>query len=197
MKQFRNETIKQIILSAIITISLISCNQTDEQVDKIEEITKKIEELKGKTIIFPDSVLHMYQDSLYHKDSLAFYKGKNIKIVTKIFGDCDVCVESLKKWEEEIMPHIDTSKVAFLFYIYIERLYSFQVGLYNRVTLDYPLIIDTADYYLRANKLEEYDQRFTTFLLDKDNKIVLVGIPTGNKKLTELYIKNINELIGN
>jgi hypothetical protein len=44
------------------------------------------------------------------------------------------------------------------------------------------------------NNLEEVLARNRTFLLNKENKIILVGEPIGREKLTQLYKKCIDSL---
>lgn len=55
-----------------------------------------------------------------------------------------------------------------------------------------PVMIDTKGEFEMQNLLPE-DERFHYFLLDKDNKIVLVGSPLGNPAMWELYKKKISE----
>lgn len=56
----------------------------------------------------------------------------------------------------------------------------------------YPFIYDTEGLFLKINKLP-LDSRFHAFLLDKNDKIVLVGNPVGNDKLWDLYKRHIRE----
>ena len=53
-----------------------------------------------------------------------------------------------------------------------------------------PVCIDTKD---RFNKLNHFpsDMMFQTFLLDKDNKVVVIGNPIHNLKVRDLYLQKI------
>jgi len=45
----------------------------------------------------------------------------------------------------------------------------------------------------RLNPHLPKDERFHTFLLDENNKVILVGYPVNNPKLKELYLKELNK----
>lgn len=55
---------------------------------------------------------------------------------------------------------------------------------------DKPICMDQSD---RLNELNHFpaDGRFQTFLLDKDNKVVVIGNPIHNPNIRELYLKEI------
>jgi len=179
------------ILLLVFIVFFAACNSPEEKREKnISEILNK---LQGKKFTFPDSVQVIYKDSLYGAEKLKPLLKKKYKITAKIYGDCHVCVESLKKWEEQIINKCDTGRVAFLFYIYVTKLYSFRADLYQKITLDYPLILDSADYYIRNNNLENYDERFQDFMLDKENRIKIIGNPLDNPQLAELYLNELTK----
>ncbi len=52
---------------------------------------------------------------------------------------------------------------------------------------------DSSRLFLTTNPIPS-DYRFHTFLLDKDNRVVLVGSPIGNPKMWELYKSTIARL---
>lgn len=59
------------------------------------------------------------------------------------------------------------------------------------------IIIDKEDVFLQKNSLEKYSDMYRTFLLDKNDKIVLVGNPLRNIDLQDLYSDMIRKLIQN
>ena len=63
---------------------------------------------------------------------------------------------------------------------------------YPKEIHNYPLILDFTNQYLKENDLTKWS-RYKTFLLDKNNKVLLVGNPTYNKKLMKLYKQEINK----
>ena len=62
--------------------------------------------------------------------------------------------------------------------------------LLKRDAFDRPVCIDIDD---RLNKLNKFpaDITFQTFLLDKDNKVTVLGNPVHNTAVKELYLKQI------
>lgn len=188
--------IMQLMVLWLLAFLFVSCNEGKQTQQKLSKVQTILEELKGRQVLIPDSVAFIYRDSLYHKNILND-KHKKLTVVSHIHGDCHVCVDALKKWESDFMPLIDTSRIAFHFYIYTEKPYSFRIGLYPQIQLDYPLILDTANYFLRHNKLDIYDERFRSFLLDESKDIILAGSPIHNPKMKVLFVREINERLKN
>jgi hypothetical protein len=62
---------------------------------------------------------------------------------------------------------------------------------------DYPLFLDERQAFPAANPHIPADNRFHTFLLDKNGKVVLVGDPVNNPPLWEFYKTTITTLIDN
>ena len=54
----------------------------------------------------------------------------------------------------------------------------------------YPVCIDEEDELNKLNCFPE-NEGFHTLLLDKENKIVIVGNPIQNMKIKELYLKTL------
>jgi hypothetical protein len=61
----------------------------------------------------------------------------------------------------------------------------------------YPVFVDERQEFPAANPHIPADNRFHTFLIDKNGKVVLVGDPVNNPQLWELYKTTITTLIGN
>jgi len=123
---------------------------------------------------------------------LPLHKSSNkLKISTYIKGDCSKCIDELIEWKKWIA--IDNSNVDFYFYFY-----AFDEDIMNEidtaiVKLNYPIIYDEHKSYLTKNGLNEKDKVFQTFLLDRNNHILLIGNPIGNPKLSKLYHREINK----
>ena len=58
----------------------------------------------------------------------------------------------------------------------------------------YSIYFDTQDDFERRNPNLPEDPLFHVFLLDRDNRVVLVGSPVGNPKMWELYKSTIARL---
>ncbi|MDR2410159.1 MAG: hypothetical protein LBE13_18905, partial [Bacteroidales bacterium] len=57
---------------------------------------------------------------------------------------------------------------------------------YELLYFDYPIIYDKHNSFDKLNHFPPLPYR--TFLLDKDNKVILVGSPINNPKLLEIYM---------
>jgi hypothetical protein len=62
---------------------------------------------------------------------------------------------------------------------------------------DHPVFLDEHQAFPKANPHIPADNRFHTFLIDKNGKVVLVGDPVNNPQLWELYKTTIATLIEN
>lgn len=63
--------------------------------------------------------------------------------------------------------------------------------LLRRDRFDQPVCIDTGDRLNRANSFPSVF-RFQTFLLDKDNRVVIIGNPVHNLVIADLYIDQLS-----
>lgn len=64
----------------------------------------------------------------------------------------------------------------------------------DSLSLDLPLMFYDSSIFEEKNKIKGLLARNRTFLLNKDNEIVLAGEPFGREKLTKLYQKCIDSL---
>lgn len=63
--------------------------------------------------------------------------------------------------------------------------------------LKHPMIFDEDNLFSEKNKHIPQNELLHTFLIDKNNNVVIVGNPINNETLYKLYIKTIQELIAN
>ena len=56
------------------------------------------------------------------------------------------------------------------------------------------ILLDTKGEFLQNNPTIPKSQKYHTFMVDENNKVVLVGNPMGNEKMWELYKKEIARL---
>ena len=104
---------------------------------------------------------------------------------------CTSCKLQLHKWKEliEYTDSITQAKVPFLFFFHPKDAKEIRY-LLKRDAFDHPVCIDMDD---RLNKLNKFpaDITFQTFLLDKDNKVAVLGSPVHNTAVKDLYLKQI------
>ena len=61
---------------------------------------------------------------------------------------------------------------------------------------DYPIILDIDGKFEKLNPHLPKNKAMHTFLLDKDNKVILVGDPLRNKKIKETFYEMVEERLG-
>ena len=160
-----------------------SCQHQNDR--KILELLKKWE---GREILFPD---------LDVIDFVVKDVNWDYKIVTYIdSAECFSCKLNLRDWMgmKQQVDSVD-KKVAFLFFLQTRRTedldYKMKWDAFNL-----PIVFDVQNLFCQLNHFPE-DEKFRTFLLDKDNKVLAIGNPIHNPKVKELYLKIIQgEKIG-
>jgi len=181
------KTILKLTTSLLIFLVVISCNQGKK------ESEKKVSRFIGDTLFLPEISEVLYKDSLYH-EKLPLNKESKLKITTLFWGDCSSCIADLEGWGELFQLAKSKQEVEILFYLYTADFKFFKKSIYNDKNFhQYPLILDKELNYVDRNNLPFNDKIYQTFLLDSNNKVILVGNPIYNKKLMKLYKEEINK----
>ena len=177
-------------LNLIILVLLpifFSCK--NEQKEKEKQIAQLVSEWQGKQIVFPEnSIFTRYlTDTTDYQIPQSEYK---VLIYVDSIG-CTSCKLQLHKWKEliEYTNSVTQNKVPFLFLFHPKDAKEIRY-LLKRDGFDHPTCIDLDD---RLNKLNKFpaDMTFQTFLLDKNNKVAVLGNPVHNTAVKDLYLKQI------
>ena len=172
-------------MTLFLGLLLLSCKDNSQK----EKITALVKEWQGKQIKFPKDPTF----TKYVTDTTDFQiptKGHKVLIYVDSLG-CTSCKLQLAKWKEFI-AYTDSAtggNVPFLFFIHSKNVDETKY-LLKIDEFDYPICIDDTD---QLNKLNTFPSNsiFQTFLLDADNKVVVLGNPIHNLSVKELYIKEI------
>jgi hypothetical protein len=160
--------------------------QTDGQEENIAQL---VTEWQGKEIVFPENIVFIryLTDTTNYRIPDSDYK---ILVYVDSVG-CTSCKLQLAKWKELIAytDSITGSNVPFLFFFHAKD-YREVRYLLKSESFDLPVCIDTEDGLNRLNRFPS-DMIFQTFLLDKDNKVAVIGNPIHNIAVKELYLKRI------
>ena len=170
----------------ILTVILASSCQMSRK-DYIKGIVK---EWQGKEILIPEDEMVV---KFLGRDTLCVdLWSKPYKIFTYIDSiGCTSCQLNFDPWKELIaLCQIQQLDVSFLFVIHSSNFENFddEVRFFE---FDYPLIYDYKNSFDKINNFPPSPYR--TFLLDKDNKIQVIGSPTNNSRIWELYKKVISQ----
>ena len=181
----QNNTIKVSVLMIIVLLCMMSCGNNNN------EIIGEIKQLSGQHVVFPSGY------RIYYSDSSDISTNKCAKIITYIDDiPCTTCeINALHTIVNEMSKL--TPNIPYLIVVHTrenndEVLYMLDSIMY----LPTPLIYYSSDTFKIANHLDVHAVN-RTFMVDDNNRIIVVGEPWHNKKLKELYKKAAKALISN
>ena len=98
----------------------------------------------------------------------------------------------LSRWKEFIRytDSISQKNIPFLFFFQFDDQWEIH-SLLIRENFDKPICLDRSDSLNQLNHFPK-DIRFQVFLLDKNNKVVVIGNPVHNPNVKELYLEEIS-----
>ena len=166
-----------------ILMILFSCNFTSFE--------KQLTNFAGTEIIFPDSL----QASFKGLDTMICISDAPMKMV--VWYDsvgCSSCrIQHIHEWNEIVFYANKIGDVfdpVFIFSPKASDLHGIRIAL-RTVGFEYPVYIDNGNFFSKNNPHIPSNKRMHTFLLDENNKVVLVGSPVRNEPLWELYKEQI------
>jgi len=176
-----------IITGFLMVLATSSCKYKTEN-----NIKEEVMHYMGKKIELPNIKQTLYQDSLLQVyDKLK--DNEKLKVVTLLWGDCHSCLADIKKWNELYQHISNNKKVNLHYYLFTSDIDFFRENYYNSTIYDFHLLLDPENQYLIKNNLPLNNKLYQTFLLDSNNKIILVGNPIYSIELMELYKEEIEK----
>ncbi|ROT19287.1 DUF1573 domain-containing protein [Muribaculaceae bacterium Isolate-113 (HZI)] len=172
------------IILFVAFLNLISCNQ--KNIDKENAIALWL----GKEIVIPEGSIYQIGDTAVEY----CFDAADFKIVTYIDSTgCTACRMKLNEWDKFIneLKGIDDVEINFVLIIDSKDKYKI-TDILKTNSFDHPVIIDTEFGFSKLNEISE-NVKLHTFLLDDDNKVVIVGNPINNPKIKELYYKLLKQ----
>lgn len=164
------------ILLVITLYSCISCNNESS-------IEKEIRKLNGHKINIP--VLQSLNDT-------PLKTGDDLTILVHIDSEgCTSCKMRLNEWQS-IINEIDTISSKNIPTIFVIDTITPQLSkdIEQYKELKKQIYVDTNGAFRKQNTCSN-DIRFQSFLLNKNNEIIIVGNPAYNAKVRKLYIDYI------
>ena len=161
------------LIILLLTIFLSACQDKQKEI-----ITLLVKEWQGKQILFPENMVF----TRFASDTTNFViPTSDYKVL--VFVDsigCTSCKLQLSRWKEFIRytDSISQKNIPFLFFFFREN-------------FDKPICLDRSDSLNQLNHFPK-DIRFQVFLLDKNNKVVVIGNPVHNPNVKELYLEEIS-----
>lgn len=171
----------------IIWVALVLFSSCKE--GKKEQFARLVQEWQGKEIVFPQDMAftRFVTEPVDYRIPDAEYK---VLVYVDSVG-CTSCKLQLQKWKE-LIAYIDSatnSNIPFIFVFQSKDDRELRYIL-KRDNFDRPICIDRNNRFDELNQFPQ-DITFQTFLLDKDNKVKVVGNPVHNLAVRDLYLKQI------
>ena len=172
------------LIFILIIVLFSSCVESEK-----ERVTRLVKEWDGKQILFPQNQVFTIQG----RDTVNFYfQNFEYKIITYVDSlGCTNCKLQLERWKT-FMQEVDSIKnvsVPFVFVFHPKNVKELR-NILRGHAFDYPVFFDEKDDFNALNRFPD-DMMFQTFLLDKDNKVQVIGNPVLNPQVKELYIGKI------
>ena len=173
------------LIILLLTIFLSACQDKQKEI-----ITLLVKEWQGKQILFPENMVF----TRFASDTTNFViPTSDYKVL--VFVDsigCTSCKLQLSRWKEFIRytDSISQKNIPFLFFFQFDDQWEIY-SLLIRENFDKPICLDRSDSLNQLNHFPK-DIRFQVFLLDKNNKVVVIGNPVHNPNVKELYLEEIS-----
>ena len=173
------------LIILLLTIFLSACQDKQKEI-----ITLLVKEWQGKQILFPENMVF----TRFASDTTNFViPTSDYKVL--VFVDsigCTSCKLQLSRWKEFIRytDSISQKNIPFLFFFQFDDQWEIH-SLLKRENFDKPICLDRSDSLNQLNHFPK-DIRFQVFLLDKNNKVVVIGNPVHNPNVKELYLEEIS-----
>ena len=176
--------IKLVLIFCISLLCFSSCQNPAQ-----EHITQLVEEWQGKEVHFPENPVFTRQlsDTVDYRIPEAEYK---VLVYVDSIG-CTSCKLQLPKWKEFIayVDSVSGGQVPFLFFFQSKDNKELRYIL-KRDNFRLPVCVDSQNEFEKLNRFPS-ELMFQTFLLDKDNRVKVIGNPIHNLSVKELYLKEI------
>lgn len=141
-----------------------------------------------------------FNQQIIKKDSIITNKQAFAPVKIVVYVDTTLCTSCLSRFLKASATYVETfnkDSVAFICILQPRSISVLQEELDEHALENVSVIVDVDNKYLANNKIEGYRDMITSFLLDSDNRVVLVGNPLRGKDFKELFNKTIPLLINN
>lgn len=168
------------ILISLFLFSMMSCHFMSEENKDVCKITSAGYDQK---IMLPQGLSCKFVGS----DTICpLLLAKKYKIFTYVGAECTACQFDVMEWKQLIREADSLNyNVTFLFYVYSKDYEEFETHLEIN-NFSYPVFYDDQGECNKHNKVLE-KMFYQTFLLDENNRVLLMGTPKPNTQLWDLY----------
>lgn len=171
---------------AVVTFTLctIACQDNGRKA-----IARTVAQWQGRPVLMPEEAVFTIQT----RDTVAMdvYAPTHKVLVYVDSTGCTSCRLQLHEWKKFI-AEVDSAtggRVPFLFFLSPKSVKEARY-ITRRDDFTYPICVDMQNRLDSLNRFPEQDM-FHTFLLDKENRVAVIGNPIHNRSVRDLYMKTL------
>lgn len=184
------KNIDKYFIVLLVLILPFSCQNKKSK--EIETILKK---MQGRVVYFPSTLRSVYMG----KDTLCptMLKNENKIVVYVDSIGCTECNMKIQEWTDIFKCTRDSLPNLSIIYIVSPKKGQSQkiTSIFRKYEIDYPFFIDSLNQFGNLNEMPK-ERKYHTFLIDRQNRIVLVGSPMHSDKIWQLYKDYVRKQIG-
>lgn len=168
---------------AIFLLAILSASSCSKK----ETLNESIKNMYGRIVIINSNDYMVYTSSKAD-EKLAISCNDKRLIIYHDSTKCSVCeLKNAYKWQEMVDRYKrHNTEVVMIFNPKRGDVDNFKTELKNQYLVS-SVLLDTCGCFIRDNPFISKSTLCHTFLVDKQNKIVLVGDPNRNDKIKELF----------
>ena len=149
-----------------------------------------IDSIKTHSVTFPSGLVSFSID-----DSLKVNYGEKHPFTMVIYFSpalCNVCNLTRLSDYEGLHEHLLGTKIIYILSYHQKNEEEEIKSLLEEINFRQSVYLDCGDFFGRENEFIPRNPLFHTFLINNENKILVIGDPTRNQKIHNLYIESIS-----
>ena len=164
-----------IIIISFIYCTAFSCNQN---VTRLNDYLSDYNDIIGREINWNDISFHVWPSSF----GMSNIKG--YKMISLIGSSCLTCIEKINQWNEFLKTNkFQEAQILFIAVGPPSEDLTHYLNETNELSI--PVLIDSSEKFIEKNNLQTYYQ--STFLLDENNKVIMIGDPLKHENVYDYY----------
>ncbi len=188
----RNRIAIYILLSVISSCILLACNSQER------ELQEKIEKLQSAAINIPYERMTCWaSDSIFE---VSPWNKANLKLVHYIdSATCSTCYLQKAARNELIcrMEELSNNEFYNIFIINPDNKAKKRLEAeFRDKAIPQTIFVDSANVFTEVNPNIPSESMYHTFLLDENNKVILVGNPIANEKIGDMLQSVVKKKLG-
>lgn len=156
------------------------------------EIKSIVRSLNGKKIDYNWTKQTIKADTII--DGLEIHTP--LKVVAYIDSSlCTPCFMNYLDFASEYVEKFGSENIVYICIIQPRNIPELQEKMAQMNLRGVEVVLDEDEKYRKKNSIDQYNNFITVFLLDWDNRIILIGDPMRSNKIQHLYNEKIAELL--